>query len=251
MNERVFAKCTAQHPSRGDGRLVVAREMTKQPSCGGAGQSSIKGLPLFLQERARLHDSNALASPCHDRLRPQLAQCDNAARAVLQPGVSSGTSDSSNVPIRSPTGDWHSSSPNNDQARRHCNFRRQQCLVPFPNLRAGPAAPARFDAGGGTKGHVSGFVGQRLAASNEVFHGDGNTKKCIGRADPGRGAWASGGAGRGVRDANRRCNEQGIWRSSGISRQSRKGSSRGGNFHGHARSRSPKQGDNMMAARFR
>jgi hypothetical protein len=52
--------------------------------------------------------------------------------------------------------------------------------------------------------------------------------------------------GRGIRDANRRCNEQSIWRSSGISRQSRKGSSRGGNFHSHARSSSPKQGGNIQ-----
>lgn len=86
----------------------------------------------------------------------------------------------------------------------------------------------------------------QFAASNEVLHGYDNPKKYIGRADPGRGAWAGRGAGRGVRDANRRCNEQSIWRSSGISRQSRKGSSRGGNFHSHARSGSPKQGGNIQ-----
>jgi len=39
----------------------------------------------------------------------------------------------------------------------------------------------------------------QFAASNEVLHGYDNPKKYIGRADPGRGAWAGRGAGRGVR----------------------------------------------------
>jgi hypothetical protein len=39
-------------------------------------------------------------------------------------------------------------------------FVANNALVPFPNhanLRVGTAAPARFDAGAGTKRHVSGF----------------------------------------------------------------------------------------------
>ena len=38
--------------------------------------------------------------------------------------------------------------------------------------------------------------GWQFAASNEVLHGYDNPKKYIGRADPGRGAWAGRGAGR-------------------------------------------------------
>jgi hypothetical protein len=84
------------------------------------------------------------------------------------------------------------------------------------------------------------------SAGNEMFHGNDYTKKYIGRTYSGCWAWASSGAGRAVRDANRRCTEQGLWRSSGISRQSCQGNSRGGNFQSRVRRRAPKQGGHIQ-----
>ncbi len=103
-------------------------------------------------------------------------------------------------------------------------------MVPFPSAQSlgrSGGGTRQVYADSGTKRPVSGSItissrgslrrgGEWFAADIEVYHGIGNTKKYIGGPHPGRGAWASRGARRGVRDANRRCNEQSLRRSSGI-----------------------------------
>jgi hypothetical protein len=55
---------------------------------------------------------------------------------------------------------------------RHCPG-----FLPQSRQRQGwSGGTGEFDAGAGTKRHVSGSVGQRLTAGNEVFHGNENTK---------------------------------------------------------------------------
>ena len=77
-SEAVAQKFDAFRPV-GQGRDVTVFERVDPARM----KEQMRGLLVLLAstvflERARLSDSNALASPRHDRKRPLLAQCDNA-----------------------------------------------------------------------------------------------------------------------------------------------------------------------------